>query len=79
MLLIFDTCNISVAKEPSGGFILKLTGIEGFPGIDVLVPIEGKEQAGKVHSAIGDIISTIPTFTSVDLKGATSAPPTNPS
>lgn len=78
MLLVFDTCNIGVAKEPSGGFILKLTGIEGFPGIDILVPVEGKEQAGKVHAAIGELINTVPVFTNADLKGATSAPHARP-
>lgn len=66
MLLIIDTCAVQVAKEPTGGFTLKLTAIDGLPGIDLVIPIV-KESAEQLLEGARKTMGMVETFTSQDV------------
>lgn len=57
MLLVIDSSAIAVAPEPTGGFALKISQIEGLPGIDVFIPV-GKGQADEFIENVKDIMGT---------------------
>lgn len=57
MLIVLDTCNIAVSKNPEGGFMLRLSGIEGFPADNtVLLPV-AEQSANALHDAISKILN----------------------
>lgn len=55
MLLILDTCDIALGKEPSGGVTFSFKNIEGLPGISLMIPITG-ESADSMYEGIGKIL-----------------------
>ena len=56
MLVILDTCNIGVRKEPQGGLVILLTDIEGFPGNSFMIPIEGKDRAQELINGMQEAL-----------------------
>lgn len=57
MLVILDTCNIGLAKHPSGGFVLKIADVEGLPeNCHLMLPVEGKEAAYELVDGIIELL-----------------------
>lgn len=44
MIQVLDTCSLGVGAEPGGGFTIRVSDIEGMPGIVLMIPIS-KESA----------------------------------
>ncbi len=57
MLVILDQCNIGLAREPNGGFVLKMTDNEGMPPeLALLLPVETKDVAYQLVDGIVEIL-----------------------
>lgn len=67
MLVVLDTCNLSVAKHPSGGFVLNMTNIEGAPqGMSIMLPVEGKDTSYELIDGIVEVLG--PRVATADLQ-----------
>lgn len=70
MFIILETCSIGVGANPEGGFTIKISDIEGFPGNILGLPI-GEEAARVMHEQIGKYLGPkVPVFNATDMKGA---------
>lgn len=70
MIEIYDTCNIGLSGEPTGGITLKLSEITGRPDITVLIPIS-KEAAVQMIEGARKMMGGIETADLTDLRRET--------
>jgi hypothetical protein len=61
VLLVLDTCNLGVGREPTGGFTIIATEIEGLPGLKLMFPIArdaGEKVLEEARKVMGSSIVT---------------------
>jgi hypothetical protein len=59
-----------VGPEPSGGVTIQVKGIDGLPGVSLLIPIV-KDSADEFYSAMGEFLTKTKVFTNADMKKET--------
>jgi hypothetical protein len=60
-----------LGPEPSGGFTLRISNIEGLKDTTLILPV-AKESAHQIHAGMGKILHKVPTFGVDDMKGLVS-------
>jgi hypothetical protein len=67
LLVVLDTCSLSLGAEPSGGITIQVKDIEGLPGTTLLLPVV-RESAEQLYEGMGKYLDKMKVFTPSDMR-----------